>query len=199
MAGATLYEALGTREATPGQDRGETIRTLDDRETIDNDRAAFDLYAALGDPVPRLDHGRTERSAATSDTLDNDRAVLALYGTLGDELPRGGRGRTEYTAERETIDNDRIALDLYAALAAPVAGAALEAGGTDVTRIAPETLDRDRAGEALISALTGPSTDLYDVLARPARHAAADRGETEITHATETIDWDRPPEFPGFH
>jgi hypothetical protein len=51
----------------------------------------------------------------------------------------------------------------------------------------------------MISALTGPATDLYDATARPARRAAADRGETEVTHATETIDWDRPPEFPGLH
>lgn len=198
MALGTLYEALGTREATPGEDRGETIRTLEDRETIDNDRAAFDLYATLGDPTPSRDYGRTERSAATKDTLDNDRALLGLYGMLGDESPRGGRGRTEYTAERETIDNDRIIPDLYAALAAPIAGAGMDIGETDITREAPETVDRDRAGEAMISALTGPATDLYVATAKPAR-AAADRGETEIAHAAQTIDRDRPPEFPGLH
>jgi hypothetical protein len=71
----------------------------------------------------------------------------------------------------------------------------MDIGETDITREAPETVDRDRAGEAMISALTGRAIDLYGAMAGPAR-AAADGGETEITHAAETIDRDRPPEFP---
>jgi len=121
-------------------------------------------------------------------TLYEDLSVRVV-GTVAD------RGRTERTAAIETIDRDRMVVDLYAELAQPAAGCS-PVGRTEETKARGETVDRDRAGETISTVLVGPVVDLYGALAQPARSAAVDYGETAITRATETIDWDQPPDLP---
>jgi hypothetical protein len=121
---------------------------------------------------------------------------MTLYEQLGmpAQAPGVDRGRTERTATLETIDRDRMVVDLYAALGGQI-GDDTGHGRTEITREAPETVDKDRAVEALTSSLTGPPTDLYGALVRPSRTVLADRGETVLTASTETIDYDQPPEL----
>jgi hypothetical protein len=110
---------------------------------------------------------------------------------------RADRARTEYTADdRETVDRDRTLIDLYALLGERVAGDRSRPGRTEETKSTGETVDRDRAPEAVVSSLTGPPSDLYGALVEPARASGGDSGRTEITEATETLDWDRPPDLP---
>jgi hypothetical protein len=121
-----------------------------------------------------------------------------MSGTLYEQLGVAAQdlavdhGRTEKSTALETIDKDRLVLDLYASLGDPVIAGDSDVGETDVTRQAPETVDRDRADQVLGSSLLGPPTDLYGALACSVGSAADDRGKTEGTIATgETIDRDR--------
>jgi hypothetical protein len=123
MATSTLYERLGVSVSTD-RDRGET-RRKGGHETVDNDRAVQDLYAALGGPVSAgFDVGETDATRGAPETVDKDRAdqfvrsslldpPVDLYAVLADAAPSGANdsGETFRTlANSETVDNDR-ALD----------------------------------------------------------------------------------------
>jgi hypothetical protein len=140
--------------------------------------SASSLYDVLGQEVSSAanDRGRTERTAQV-ETIDRDRALIDLLArpdTLSGQratsaVISGGLAHVRVAPDR---------VDLYLALGTP-AGSPVSPGRTEGTK-SVETVDRDRSGiDALIS------------LSRPVR---SDRGRTGITHATESLDWDRPPD-----
>jgi hypothetical protein len=119
----TLYTSIARCPAVDADtDPARTEYTADDRETIDRDRAQFDLYPQLGsgDGLDQEDIGRTEVTRADAETVDRDRhaphVLSALFGAdddlysvlaAGAHVSAADRGRTALTESSESVDWDR--------------------------------------------------------------------------------------------
>jgi hypothetical protein len=109
----------------------------------------------------------------------------------------GAERRTDSPAGIAPVDTD-LDGNLYQQLGQPVLDASADLGETEITRDDKETVDKDRVDIGLLSALVSGPTSLYSTLA-DAPVVADATAETALTAASETIDWDRPPQVVGLY